>query len=380
LVNKDASGSSRWFGEEGSRTAKLMMYILLAVVLMSMDQRGQYIPKIRSTMELAFEPVFVLVGWPSRAWTSLGEQTTARNELIASNQELQQALLKNAGSIQTLAALEQENQRLRKLLGTTQGRDYNFTFAEMIRVDLDPFSHKVWINLGEDQGVVTGQAVIDGLGIVGQIEEVFGDSSTVRLISDPDHALPVQLNRTGLRSVAFGTGETGFLVMPNVPQQADVSIGDVIVTSGLGDRFPPGFPVGEVASIERDSGQSFARAHVRPYAALDRGREVLVVDPYVPVVPPEPDVETGSDTTAEPGSDVESANIEALREAEPANVEQPGNAEQPGNVTQPESSEETGIESPPEAGAEVGNDIELEADAAPDSSAAADTVTDPELP
>jgi len=258
------------------------MYILLAVVLMSMDQRGHYVPKIRSTLELAFEPVFLLVGWPSRTWESLGEQTTARNKLIADNQTLNQELLKTAGAVQRLAALEQENQRLRNLLGATQGRAYNFTFAEMIRVDLDPFSHKVWIDHGEAQGIVSGQAVIDGLGVVGQVEEVFADSSTVRLISDPDHALPVQINRTGLRSVAFGTGETGHLIMSTLPQQSDVSVGDIVVTSGLGDRFPPGFLIGEVEAVERDTGESFARAFVRPYAALDRGREVLVLEPYLP--------------------------------------------------------------------------------------------------
>ena len=259
-----------------------MMYILLAVVLMSMDQRGQYVPQIRGAMEYAFEPVFRLVGWPSRALRTLGEQSTARNELIADNQRLNSELLKAAGSMQTLAALEQENRRLRHLLEATQGRSYNFTFAEMIRVDLDPFSHKVWIDHGGQQGVVSGQAVIDGMGIVGQVEEVFRASSTVRLISDPDHALPVQINRTGLRTVAFGTGETGHLIMSNIPQQADIGIGDVVVTSGLGDRFPPGFPVGVVESVERDVGESFARAQVRPYAALDRGREVLVVEAYVP--------------------------------------------------------------------------------------------------
>lgn len=258
------------------------MYILLAVVLMSMDQRGQYVPQIRGTMELALEPAFRLVGWPTRAWQSLSQQTTARSELISNNRQLHQELLKTAGSMQTLAALEQENQRLRKLLDATQGRAYKFTFAEMIQVDLDPFSHKVWIDHGNQQGIISGQAVIDGLGIVGQVERVFSKSSIVRLISDPDHALPVQINRTGLRSVAFGTGETGHLIMPNVPQQADISAGDVIVTSGLGDRFPPGFPVGEVEKVERESGKSFARAYIRPYAALDRGREVLVVEPYFP--------------------------------------------------------------------------------------------------
>ena len=317
-----------------------MMYILLAVVLMSMDQRGQYVPKIRSTMEMAFEPVFTLVGWPSRAWKSLGEQSASRNELIANNQELHQELLKTAGSLQTLAALEQENQRLRKLLQTTQGRAYNFTFAEMIRVDLDPFSHKVWIDLGQEQLVLTGQAVIDGLGVVGQIEEVFGSSSTVRLISDPDHALPVQLNRTGLRSVAFGTGETGHLIMPNVPQQADVSIGDVVVTSGLGDRFPPGFPVGEVTGIERDTGRSFARVQVRPYAALDRGREVLIVDPYVP----------GGDAT------------ESVDSSGPANGEEIAGDGQPGMATGPDND------------SQVGNEDESE------NRAASENITAPDLP
>ncbi len=155
----------------------------------------------------------------------------------------------------------------------------------MKKVDLDPFSHKVWINRGVKQGVVVGQAVIDGLGIVGQVEDVHRHFSTVRLISDPDHALPVQINRTGLRTVAYGSGETSHLLMPNVPLQADVSPGDVIVTSGLGDRFPPGFPVGEVERVERDSGETFATVYMRPYAALDRGREVLLIEPQAVIEP-----------------------------------------------------------------------------------------------
>jgi len=134
--------------------------------------------------------------------------------------------------------------------------------------------------------VVIGQAVIDGLGIVGQVEDVHRHFSTVRLISDPDHALPVQINRTGLRTVAYGSGATSHLLMPNVPLQADVSPGDMIVTSGLGDRFPPGFPVGEVISVNRDSGETFATVYLRPYAALDRGREVLLVDPQQPAEMP----------------------------------------------------------------------------------------------
>jgi len=281
VANTESSGSSRWFGEEGARTARLMMYILLAIVLMSMDQRGHYVPKIRSTMEMAFEPVFYVVGWPARALRSLGQQSSERQELISQNRQLLKQLLDTAGSVQTQAALRQENQRLRHLLEATQGRAYSFKFAEMISVDLDPFSHKVWIDRGSLEGVFEGQAVIDGLGIVGQVENVLRHSSSVRLISDPDHALPVQINRTGLRTVAYGSGQTSHLLMPNVPLQADISPGDIIVTSGLGDRFPPGFPVGEVERVQRDGGETFARVYVRPFAALDRGREVLLIEQHV---------------------------------------------------------------------------------------------------
>ncbi len=263
---------------EGKRTARLMVYILLAIVLMMMDQRGHYVPRLRSAMELAFEPVFHLVGWPGAALQSLDQHTRARRGLIAENQHLSQQLLKTAGSVQTQASLQKENQRLRDLLEATQGRAYNFRFAEMKRVDLDPFAHKVWIDRGVEEGVFIGQAVIDGLGIVGQVEDVHRHFATVRLISDPDHALPVQINRTGLRTVAYGTGQTSYLLMPNVPLQADVSPGDRIVTSGLGDRFPPGFPVGEVERVERDGGETFAMVYMRPFAALDRGREVLLIE------------------------------------------------------------------------------------------------------
>ena len=278
---------SRWFSAEGSRTARLMLYILLAVVLMSMDQRGHYVPRIRGAMGLIFEPVFHMVSWPADAIHSLGQNTRARSELIAENKHLQLQLLSTAGSVQTLDALQQENQRLRDLLSATERQSLDFQFAEIKRVDLDPFSHKIWIDRGFETGVIDGQAVIDGQGIVGQVEDVQRHFSTVRLISDPDHALPVQINRTGLRTVAYGSGETSHLLMPNVPMQADVSPGDMVVTSGLGDRFPAGFPVGEVLRVDRGEGETFATVYLRPFAALDRGREVLLIQPQLtgPVLP-----------------------------------------------------------------------------------------------
>lgn len=290
-----------------------MMYILLAIVLMLMDQRGQYVPRIRSAMELAFEPVFHIASWPSEAWQSLSEHSRARSDLITENQQLRQQLLEKAASVQIQAAMSQENQRLRNLLEATEGRAYHFRFAEMQRVDLDPFAHKVWIDRGTDEGVVIGQAVIDGLGIVGQVEDVHRHFSTVRLISDPDHALPVQINRTGLRTVAFGTGGTRYLLMPNVPLQADVSPGDLVVTSGLGDRFPPGFPVGEVENVSRDSGETFATVYLRPFAALDRGREVLLIEPRQ-VGEPQPEAGSQTETRAETQNGPQTADEAAVED------------------------------------------------------------------
>lgn len=255
-----------------------MVYILLAVVLMFMDQRGHYVPRIRSALEAVIEPVFHAVGWPAEALQALEQHSRARNELIAENEQLHQQVFKMSGSMQTLDALQRENQRLRNLLNASQDQPYRFRFAEMKRVDLDPFAHKIWIDRGAGEGVVVGQAVIDGLGIVGQVEDVHAHLASVRLISDPDHALPVQINRTGLRTVAYGSGETSHLLMPNVPLQADVSPGDMVVTSGLGDRFPAGFPVGEVERVDRDRGATFAVVYLRPFAALDRGREVLLIE------------------------------------------------------------------------------------------------------
>ncbi len=133
------------------------------------------------------------------------------------------------------------------------------------------------VNRGALDGVQPGQAVIDGAGVMGQVEDIRPHFSTIRLISDPNHALPVQINRTGLRTVAFGSGETGVLRMSGIPRQADVREGDLVVTSGLGNRFPGGYPVAVISRINRQEGQTFVQVEAMPLAALDRGREVLLI-------------------------------------------------------------------------------------------------------
>jgi rod shape-determining protein MreC len=219
-----------------------MLYGLLAVVLMAMDHRGHYVPRFRSALENLVEPVYHVVEWPVRATRNLIGQFQSRRSLRHENKALGRQILQQQAQLQRLDTLVEENSRLRALFD-----------------------------------VVPGQAVIDGAGVMGQVEDVHLHFASVRLISDPNHALPVQINRTGLRTIAYGSGETGALNLPNVPHQADVREGDLVVTSGLGDRFPGGYPVARVSRIDREEGQTFARVQAEPLAALDRGREVLLI-------------------------------------------------------------------------------------------------------
>jgi len=322
VVTGSPGTGSRFFGS-GGQTTRLMLYGLLAVVLMAMDQRGNYVPRIRSAAGNLTEPVYHVLEWPIRATRNLFMQFQSRRSLRHENEQLRVRLLQQRADLQRLETLAQENKRLRSLFEGAQGQQFDYRFAELVRVDLDPFSHQVLIDRGSSDGVNEGQAVIDGAGVMGQIEDVHLHFSTVRLISDPNHALPVQINRTGLRSVALGSGETSNLVLNSIPREADVREGDLIVTSGLGNRFPRGYPVARVSSINREEGLTFAIITAAPLAALDRGREVLLIQ------------------SAEP----ESADLENEGPQPPAG--QPTDAEPQGESLQAEDSPSSDSDSQP---------------------------------
>jgi rod shape-determining protein MreC len=280
-----------------------MLYVLLAVVLMAMDHRGNYVPRVRSLAQYAVEPIYHLVEWPAQAARTVVEQLQSRGALRAENERLARLLLAQRGELQRLRMLEEENQRLRALFEGAESQPHDYRFAELVGVALDPFSHQVIIDRGSGDGVQPGQAVIDGQGVMGQVEDVQPHMSSVRLISDPSHALPVQISRSGLRTVAYGMGETARLSLPNVPREADVREGDLVVTSGLGHRFPGGYPVAVVALVDREEGRTFARVEATPLAALDRGREVLLINvPEVPVAtdPTEPAPAAGEPPAEDP--------------------------------------------------------------------------------
>lgn len=248
--------------------------------LMMIDHRFAYLNPIRSVLSLMVYPMQYLVDLPMQSGTWLSENLASRRQLLEENQKLhtQQLLFKTR--LQKLSSLEQENIRLRELLtSASRFKKERVSIAELLSVDLDPYKQQVVINKGAVDGVYVGQPLLEANGIMGQITHVTAVSSIALLISDPSHALPVQLNHNGIRSLIVGTGKADTLSLRHIPASADISVGDVLSTSGLGGRFPPDYPVAKITSIKRPAGEPFALVTAKPLARLDRSREVLLVWP-----------------------------------------------------------------------------------------------------
>jgi len=209
--------------------------------------------------------------------------------LQADNRQRREDLDIAIARIHQLQAVADENQRLRQLLGGTRGYSLKVQMVGILDIDLDPFRQRLVLDAGSDSGVQLGQALIDSGGVLGQVVEVGKNRSTALLVTDPDHAVPVQVARSGLRAVAYGTGHSDRLVLPNIPQSADVRKGDVLITSGIGGRFPAGFPVGTITGVQPDKLRLFVTADAQPAAHLERGNEVLLISnrpPMLDVGPP----------------------------------------------------------------------------------------------
>jgi len=267
------------FARGPSSNARLILLAMASVLMMMADHRGHYLDRIRSGATIVAFPLQKIAAFPWDAGQWITTQFTSRRDLSSENEKLKQRNLLARGQLQRLAALRAENERLRALLDTARERPERLEVAEIERVDLDPYNHRVLIDRGSSDDVFEGQPLLDENGVMGQIVSVGPVSAYAMLISDPNHAIPVRVNRTGLRTIAFGTGRTDELVINDLPLSADVRRGDLLVTSGLGGRFPAGFPVARVARVERDPGKPFAQVIAAPAAALDRSRLVLLVWP-----------------------------------------------------------------------------------------------------
>ena len=285
---------------------RLLLLALLSGVLMVLDNRENHLERTRQALSVAVYPIRLLVDLPFQAADWLSGNLSDHSALLIDNKRLKERQLIANAQLQRLSALEAENARLRALLDSSAKVEDRVLVAEIMAVDMDPYRHKIVVNKGANVGLVSGQAMLDAQGIVGQITEVDRFSSQAILISDPNHATPVELNRNGLRTIAVGTGDTTKLVLPFLQNNADIENGDLLVSSGLGGKFPAGYPVAIVTSIQRDLGESFATIEARPAAALNRVREVLVVrrGALVPQLESDTEPET-TDATAEPDQESE---------------------------------------------------------------------------
>ncbi|NOR51632.1 MAG: rod shape-determining protein MreC [Gammaproteobacteria bacterium] len=258
---------------------KFGLLLLLSVILMTVDHRQRHLEGIRSVISVAISPLRYIVNLPFVAVDWLNESLTFRNNLLNENRALQEKQLLLEVKLQKLAFFEQENRRLRSMLQSAKRDWEKVLIAELIAVDFDPFKRLVQLNKGSGDGVFEGHPILDAKGIVGQVIHVDLFSSTAMLITDPSHAIPVHNNRNGLRAIAMGTGEPNRLEIPHIPNSTDIRIGDLLVTSGLGLRFPPGYPVARISDIKRNPSEAYAQIYAEPIAHLERTQEVLLVWP-----------------------------------------------------------------------------------------------------
>jgi rod shape-determining protein MreC len=256
---------------------RCVLYSLVALALIIVDKRYDHLGKIRRVLSIVAYPVQIAVASPFEGWDWFRESVSSRGALRADKTRLESELRLAQFRLQRYEALEAESQRLRALRDNTAGVTDRFIIGDVMDVDLDAFRERVLVDRGAQDGVFVGQAVLDAGGVFGQVARVGQLTAEVILLSDATHAIPVQVNRNGLRTIAVGTSDMGRLKLPYLPTSADVIVGDLLVTSGLGGGFPAGYPVGTVAEVKRDPAQSLADVEVKPAAALDRSRELMFV-------------------------------------------------------------------------------------------------------
>lgn len=268
---------------------------------MIIDHREHHLESVRAAVSTLTYPLQYIASLPLSAGDAISENFSSRTRLQDENRNLKKENLLLQVHQQKMNALEAENMRLRNLLESSFKIGDRVLIAELMAVDLDPYRQQVLINKGSNSGVFKGQPVLDANGVMGQVVHVNRSTSSVLIITDTSHALPVQINRNGLRTIAMGTGRINELTLPNLPNNADIREDDLLVTSGLGGRFPPGYPVAKVTSIIREPGLPFASVQASPSAHLERTREVLLVWMLKPLNDPLPDKSENPDQTAPAG-------------------------------------------------------------------------------
>ncbi|WP_415033073.1 rod shape-determining protein MreC [Azonexus sp.] len=262
--------------------ALLTFYLALSLALFVIDLRLKTLDPLRQAVAVLTDPVQRVAQTPGSLVDHAQDYLRGLSDLLRENEQLKQTQLRLAPDLARLEHLENENERLRKLLSVKEREKAQGEVAQIMYTARDPFSHRVIIDKGQQSGITAGQPAIDEAGVVGQVTRVFPFSAEITLITDKDQTVPVQVVRSGQRSVVFGLGG-GELELRYLPANADIKEGDLLVTSGLDGVFLPGFPVARVRSIERENSYAFARIRCEPLAAVENFGEVLVLAPRQPL-------------------------------------------------------------------------------------------------
>jgi rod shape-determining protein MreC len=265
------------FGQNSANRYRLVLFAVLSFILIFIDHRLQWLNPVRFTLTIATAPIHYIANIPAQILSWSEDSVRSRASLEEENARLQSEVLVLKRRVQKLASTVAENTRLKELMNASDVVDDQVLIAEIIGVDPDPYRHEAIINKGSVDDLYVGQAVLDAEGLMGQVVEVGLMASRVLLISDISHGIPVHVNRNGVRAIAVGSGSLDRLNLIHVPDTADIVHGDLLVSSGLGGRFPKGYPVGVVTKVEHDPGQPFAVVEAKPMANLDRSRHVLLV-------------------------------------------------------------------------------------------------------
>ena len=264
---------------DAASTLRLLAYLALAIVLIVLDDQGGWLSRLRAQAGMVVQPVWALAGVPGQVGASVRDNAVSHNQLVAENRTLRNELLLANARLTRLQAAALDNAQLRGLLGVAERSGLDVQLAPILGIDLDPVRQRLVLDAGSRAGVHVGQAVIDAGGLMGQVIAVTPLHSTVLLLTDPDHAVPVTVARNGVRLIAYGRGDR--LELRDIPLSAGVEVGDSIVTSGLGGRFPTGFPVGKIVKLQPDDSHAFLLGELEPAAKLDRGRDVLLLRPGI---------------------------------------------------------------------------------------------------
>jgi rod shape-determining protein MreC len=284
-----------FFHRGPSPLIRLAFFGLLSIALLFTDTRYRYLESVRHVVGIALYPLQRAVQMPGEAFAYIGSYFTTQRALTGDNAALKERVLADAPAVQGYPTLEKENERLRTLLAVAARYQGAAIAAEVLYSGRDPFTQKLFVDKGDAAGVQTGQAVIDDIGVVGQVTRVFPRMAEVTLVTDKDHAVPVKVERSGVRSVMYGSGTGRLPELRFLPPNAEIQAGDRLVTSGIDGTYPPGLAVAQVASVERDTGQMFARVTCKPLAGVDASAHVLILGSAAASMAPRPEEPTDND-------------------------------------------------------------------------------------